>query len=334
MRLRPKGRRTGRTASRATRGWSSWPAAGDAPPAVHPAHHGQRPSKTVLPNRRDAVHAPPHVGPGPTVAPADRNPDGHHGRAGIVSPRCGVRRRPGARPGPACQQGDGTRSAPPVAVDRRAGSLGHGGRCFPRTISSGRRSGSSATWGRRAASRHCAGSLGGPGRRGGRPRTEHGGSPPGALRDRRGRRGAPRPPVGRNPTAQPRCAFSPAVSSGTTFVLVGQLAAFLRAARRALPEVLDALSPTTAFLGTTLRGNDVLAAAYRSLRAGQLLAHAGSPAAPRPADAAHSAPCTGATGATPSEFSGHCGASTAPGVAAGVRSGARTRCGVGVGRFD
>ena len=50
-----------------------------------------------------------------------------------------------------------------------------------------------------------------------------------------------------------------------TFVLVGQLAAFLRAARQALPEVLDALGPTTAFLGTRYEA-DVLAAAYRSLR--------------------------------------------------------------------
>jgi mannose-1-phosphate guanylyltransferase len=51
-----------------------------------------------------------------------------------------------------------------------------------------------------------------------------------------------------------------------TFVLVGQLDAFLHAARQTLPEVLDALGVTTAFLGTRYEA-DVLAAAYRSLRA-------------------------------------------------------------------
>lgn len=50
-----------------------------------------------------------------------------------------------------------------------------------------------------------------------------------------------------------------------TFVLVGRIGAFLRAARQAMPEVLDALSVTTAFIGTRYEA-DVLAAAYRNLR--------------------------------------------------------------------
>ena len=50
-----------------------------------------------------------------------------------------------------------------------------------------------------------------------------------------------------------------------TFVLVGQLLAFLRAARQALPEVMDTLGAAAAFLGTRYEA-DVLAAAYRRLR--------------------------------------------------------------------
>ncbi len=50
-----------------------------------------------------------------------------------------------------------------------------------------------------------------------------------------------------------------------TFVVVGQIEAFVRAARQALPEVLDSLSTAAAFLGTRYEA-DVLAAAYRRLR--------------------------------------------------------------------
>jgi len=50
-----------------------------------------------------------------------------------------------------------------------------------------------------------------------------------------------------------------------TFVLAGQLGAFLGAARRALPEVFDSLSVAAGFLGTRYEA-DVLAATYRSLR--------------------------------------------------------------------
>ena len=50
-----------------------------------------------------------------------------------------------------------------------------------------------------------------------------------------------------------------------TFVLVGQLTAFIRAARQALPELLESLSLAAAFLGTRYEA-DVLAATYRTLR--------------------------------------------------------------------
>jgi mannose-1-phosphate guanylyltransferase len=50
-----------------------------------------------------------------------------------------------------------------------------------------------------------------------------------------------------------------------TFVLVGQLMAFVRAARQTLPEVLESLSVAAAFLGTRYE-SEVLAATYRSLR--------------------------------------------------------------------
>ena len=50
-----------------------------------------------------------------------------------------------------------------------------------------------------------------------------------------------------------------------TFVLAGQLGAFVGAARHAMPEVIDSLSVAASFLGTRYEA-DVLAATYRSLR--------------------------------------------------------------------
>ncbi len=50
-----------------------------------------------------------------------------------------------------------------------------------------------------------------------------------------------------------------------TFVLAGRVAAFLRAARRTIPEVLDSLGAAAVLLGTR-READALAAAYRRLR--------------------------------------------------------------------
>jgi mannose-1-phosphate guanylyltransferase len=50
-----------------------------------------------------------------------------------------------------------------------------------------------------------------------------------------------------------------------TFVLAGHLHAFMRAARQAVPEVLESLGAAAAFLGTRYE-TEVLAATYRSLR--------------------------------------------------------------------
>lgn len=50
-----------------------------------------------------------------------------------------------------------------------------------------------------------------------------------------------------------------------TFVLVGRIAAFVRAARQTFPETLESLSVAAAFLGTRYEA-DVLRATYRSLR--------------------------------------------------------------------